>query len=213
MAEFAWQPDNPLGRALNETRKAHTGLRDYWAIGPGRSIRKLHQMYMETTSQEPPTRVLRTILGWSTKYSWQDRIDRAKEIADDEIAELERQVRRDTVLTSGFALRYERVAALQALADLLQEELLEEDKRWLPDVKQIGGGEYAERVDIVRFNNAIIEQFRKTLEDIAAEMGDRVQRQEHEVRAMVEFDLEAWQETRDERLAQVAQMDDAAPDG
>jgi len=162
---------------------------------------------MQTTSQEPPTRTLRTIRGWSAKYAWQDRVDRAKEIADDEIAELEREVRREAILSSGFAQRYERVAALQDLAELLLSELLTEDKRWLPDVKQIGGGEYAERIDIVRFNSAIVEQFRKTLEDIAAEMGDRVQKQEHEVHGTIDFDIDAWREKRAERLAEVEQMD------
>lgn len=207
MAELDWDATNPLARAVGETRKAHTALRDYWLLGPGRSITKLHQSYMQTTSQEPPTRTLRTIRGWSAKYAWQDRVDRAKEIADDEIAELEREVRREAILSSGFAQRYERVAALQDLAELLLSELLTEDKRWLPDVKQIGGGEYAERIDIVRFNSAIVEQFRKTLEDIAAEMGDRVQKQEHEVHGTIDFDIDAWREKRAERLAEVEQMD------
>lgn len=49
---------------------------------------------------------------------------------------------------------------------------------WLKDVKQIGSGESAERVDIVRFNAAMFEQLRGTLDDIAKEVGGRVQRQE-----------------------------------
>lgn len=51
-------------------------------------------------------------------------------------------------------------------------------KVWLPDVKQIGGGEHAERVDIVRFNAALIEQYRGTLDDIAKEKGERKQKME-----------------------------------
>lgn len=178
MTDLSWDRDNPLERMEAETRKAHTALRDYWLIGPGRSIRNLHRKYMQVTSLERPTRHLRTLLGWSSRYAWQARVDRAKQIVDDEIAALEREARREAILSSGFALRYERVSALQDLADLLQEEMLTEDKRWLLDVKQIGGGEYAERVDIVRFNAALIEQFRRTLADMAAEMGERVQRTE-----------------------------------
>jgi hypothetical protein len=51
-------------------------------------------------------------------------------------------------------------------------------KVWLPDVKQIGGGEHAERVDIVRFNAALIEQYRGTLDDLAKETGGRKQKME-----------------------------------
>jgi hypothetical protein len=80
----------------------------------------------------------------------------------------------EKALSSGYALRFKRVESLNQLAELLLDELFTEDKRWLPDVKQIGGGEFAERVDIVRFNSPLIEQFRKTLDDLAAEMGERV---------------------------------------
>lgn len=148
-------------------------------MGPGRSLRKLWSEYRKRSAddpqtEEPPTRRFVTLGKWSSRYQWQARIDRAKEIADDEIAELEREARKQAILNSGFALQYERLASLQRLADLLEEEIYEEDKRWLPDVKQIGAGDMAERVDIVRFNRALIEQFRQTLDDIAAEMGERV---------------------------------------
>ena len=81
-------------------------------------------------------------------------------------------------MQSGFALKHERIQALNALAEMLLEEVKEVDKRWCPDVKSIGQGEFAERVDIVRFNGSLIEQARKSLEDIAAELGERINRQE-----------------------------------
>lgn len=49
---------------------------------------------------------------------------------------------------------------------------------WVADVKSIGSGEFAERVDIERFNSALVEQYRKVLEDIAKETGGRVQKQD-----------------------------------
>jgi hypothetical protein len=107
------------------------------------------------------------------RWSWHVRaeaFDDAERKRRDELY----AARADEILQSGFAQRFIRIAELNRLAELLQTELYTEDKRWLPDVKQIGGGDFAERVDIVRFNAAVVEQYRETLEDIAIEMGERV---------------------------------------
>jgi len=96
---------------------------------------------------------------------------------DDHVAEQARAAlaaREAEVLACGYALYFERIADLKALADLLWEEINTEKKRWLPDVKQIGSGEGAQRVDIVRFNAGLINEFRETLDDIAEELGQRV---------------------------------------
>ncbi len=45
-------------------------------------------------------------------------------------------------------------------------------KIWLPDVKSIGTGPTAERVDLVQFNAPLIRELRACLDDIAAELGD-----------------------------------------
>lgn len=108
-----------------------------------------------------------------TQWQWETRAtawdaDQRVQLA----AEYER--RKAEILSSGLALNFERIEKLDKLADLLWRELNTTDKRWLPDVKQIGQGEQAERVDLVRFNSGLIQQFRETLEDIAAEMGQRV---------------------------------------
>ncbi len=104
---------------------------------------------------------------WKVRAEAFDDAERAKR---DELY----RARVNDILASGFAQRFARVAELNRLAELLQEEIWTDDKRWLPDVKQIGSGEAAERVDIVRFNASVIEQYRQTLEDIAVEMGERV---------------------------------------
>ena len=179
MSDFEWDRDDPLGRCKRETRRANDALRDYWLMGPGRSLRTLCEVYSqrsvsEASAEAPPTKRARTLFHWSTYYAWQARIDHAKKILDDEIAQAELEARRAEVLGSGYALSFERVDSLKSLAELLCDELNEEDKRWLPDVKQIGAGEHAERVDIVRFNAQLIEQYRRTLDDIAAELGERV---------------------------------------
>lgn len=88
------------------------------------------------------------------------------------VAEYER--RKSEILSSGLALNFERIEKLNKLADMLWREVNTTDKRWVPDVKSVGSGDNAERVDIVRFNSGLIQQFRDTLDDIAAEMGERV---------------------------------------
>lgn len=166
-----------------ESRKAILACNDYLRMGAGRSLSILSQQYSKIERVQAPTQSLGTLFAWSTRYGWQTRA----ELYD---AELERQrneaeaARRKEIMESGFALDYERVAALKRLAALLLNEIDYTDgddrpKVWLPDVKQIGAGETAERVDIVRFNSPLIEQLRGTLDDLAKEVGGRVTKQEH----------------------------------
>lgn len=88
---FKWNAKEPLGRARGERGKPNTALNDYYLMGAGRSLRKLclvykerHQAAIETTSKSglPPTRRLRTLLGWSARYHWQERVATAMSIAD-----------------------------------------------------------------------------------------------------------------------------------
>lgn len=83
MSEFTWDHDNPLSRCKGETRKAHDALQSYFHMGSGRSLRKLLEQYCQQIDQEPPTKRFKTLADWSTRYAWQARIDRAKEIDDD----------------------------------------------------------------------------------------------------------------------------------
>lgn len=158
---------------MKETNKSTAAFEDYYALGPGRSLAILCQRYRIETEHKPPTRQLSTLKKWSTLFSWQQRVaDRDLDIAQKTKAEFEE--RQAKALTTGFALRFQRIEALNDLALQLQAETKETDRVWLPDVKQIGQGERAERVDIVRFNAGLISQFRETLDDIALEMGERV---------------------------------------
>jgi hypothetical protein len=79
------------------------------------------------------------------------------------------------VMSKGFANAYKRVKYLDKLAKRQWKDM-QTDKVWLPDVKQIGGGEFAERVDLIRYNAALDQQFRASLDDIAKETGGRSRR-------------------------------------
>jgi len=158
---------------VSETNKSKQAFEDYFALGPGRSLKALVESYRRRTEPAPPTRQLTTLKVWSTQFGWQARVA-AREA---EIAEQATQVlaaEKAKALQGGYALFFRRIETLNNLANLLWEEVNTASKRWLPDVKQIGVGENAERVDIVRFNAPLIEQLRGTFNDLAAEMGERV---------------------------------------
>lgn len=86
------------------------------------------------------------------------------------------------VMDYGLALDFERVRKLKMLAEFLDDQMFEVDEDgnlhniWLPDVKQIGSGDDAMRVDLVRFNAGIIREYRGVLDDIAKETGGRAQK-------------------------------------
>ena len=81
-------------------------------------------------------------------------------------------------LTTGLALKEERVKRLTLLAALMEEDLFY-GVLWTEDVKMIGSGPFQERVEFEEFNASEVAQYRGVLDDIAKEVGGRVQRQEH----------------------------------
>jgi hypothetical protein len=56
------------------------------------------------------------------------------------------------------------------------DPMLQRPHVWLRDYKQIGSGEFAEKVDIYRFNAALVSEYRAALDDIAKEVGGRKQK-------------------------------------
>jgi len=143
-------------------------------MGAGRSLASLQRAYTDQHDITPPTQSIDTLKRWSIHYGWQAR-------AESYDAQIERQktARATEIMHSGLALEHERVEKLERLATFLEEQIYEQGEDgvfhnvWLPDVKQIGAGEFAERVDIERFNSALIDQYRGTLDDLAKETGGR----------------------------------------
>jgi len=166
-------------RQRNETGRAVQACNDYLRMGPGRSLRDLWRQYNESKQKQTPTLSWGTLAGWSSRYQWAERAE-----AYDTQLEQQKNQRRDEIMASGLALAHERVEKLKWLADFLEGQIKEQGEDgvyhnvWLPDVKQIGSGKDAERVDIERFNSAIISEYRATLDDLAKETGGRIHRQE-----------------------------------
>ena len=80
-------------------------------------------------------------------------------------------------LTTGLALRAERVSRLQQLAALMEKDLFG-GFLWTDQVKALGSGEFMQVVDYEEFNTAEVQQYRGVLDDIAKEVGDRKVKQE-----------------------------------
>lgn len=77
-------------------------------------------------------------------------------------------------LTTGLALKSNRVMKLQQLATLMEADIFG-GFLWTDQVKMIGSGPFAKEVDYEEFNTAEVQQYRGTLDDIAKEMGHRRQ--------------------------------------
>lgn len=81
--DFTWNDERPLDRAPGETKKANAALWDYYNMGPGRSLIKLRDQYLNAPKGGPrhATRQITTLKRWSSRYSWQLRIGSADQIA------------------------------------------------------------------------------------------------------------------------------------
>ncbi|MGH2351924.1 MAG: hypothetical protein ACRDI2_12915 [Chloroflexota bacterium] len=159
------------GQPRRETARAKQAWADYLAMGPDRSLEKLAERYQNHTKTSPMV-ALRQLKEWSRRYGWQARLE---EIAEREAwaAEEAESAYRRSIMAEGFGLAHERVKALKVLASALLEELLDGGRLWVTDTKGVGGGEHFREVEVLRFNDAEVQQFRGLLDDLAKETGGR----------------------------------------
>ncbi len=154
-----------------ESSRAVVACNDFLRMGAGRKVSTLLRQYKG--NKLAPATSPHTVYEWSTKFGWEERANIYDAQYEDQ--KTERSVE---VMSSGLALTHNRVEKLKGLADQLESDLQDAAKIWLADVKQIGGGRMAERVDLIRFNWSLIEQYRNVLDDLAKETGGRVNRNE-----------------------------------
>lgn len=149
----------------NETTRAIQACNDYLRMGPGRSLEKLRQSYVETTSEKPPTRTLRTLQNWSSAYGWVERAglyDAQQEAI--KTAEVER------LRTEGLASDHERIRELNDIFQALKKVFNEGTGLWYKDTKLSAKGNSVQ-VDV--FNKPLLDSMRGVLDDIAKEVGGR----------------------------------------
>lgn len=113
----------------------------------------------------------------ANRWRWEERAAAWDAHLD---AEIEKTIaaERKKILRSGLALQHKRVELLNEKAHKLAEITDRDDGIWIPDVKSIGTGKDAERVDLVQFNDAAFRELREYLADIADEMGERIKKKE-----------------------------------
>lgn len=181
---------NPLRgqKQSNESEAAVMACNDWLRMGAGRSLRELVNSYQQTAtikrSFKPPTLSYETLRTWASRFDWAERATQY----DSEFEAIKNE-ERNQVFNEALALDFGRVRKLVNLANFLEAQLYEQSEPdedgiahflniWVHDVKSVGSGESAERVDIERFNSALISEYRATLADIAKEVGGRVAKSE-----------------------------------
>lgn len=177
---------------MRETNKAKRAFEDYFAMGPGRSIRKLHERYCRQKDAEaspnPPTARLRTLKTWSAEHNWQDRVaEREKRIADERYEAIIEGSRE-----AGYAFWPKRVEDLNELAQTMFRNL-----------KAVAGtGGFL----------AALKEYRALLSDIAAEMGERRKGMELSGPRGGPIEIEDIEATRKRRWEEVAELIESAID-
>lgn len=91
-----YDPAPPFIPEPNEKAHQFEALLDYWRLGPGRSLTKLVQLYVERelSGESVPSSRDRTIREWSRQFDWQNRVLHAQYKLELELQELwkERQL-------------------------------------------------------------------------------------------------------------------------
>jgi hypothetical protein len=115
-------------------------------------------------SFEPPFRVSR------------QQIDYYRKTRGVDIGLIQRAGAEDA-MTEGLSIIAERVRRLKQLATLMERDLFG-GFLWLDQVKGVGSGDKAEIIDYEEFNRSEVDAYRAVLDDIAKELGHRVQKQD-----------------------------------
>lgn len=169
-------------RQKGESDASAIACNDWLRLGTGRTLAALLTKYTEMHGATPPTTSMDTLKRWSANFDWSSRATQF-----DASWEARKTAEREAVMNYGLSLDYERTRKLLRLADFLEDQIYElsapdadgnrtHHNVWVPDVKSIGSGLFAERVDIERFNAPIFDQYRGVLDDIAKETGGRIKK-------------------------------------
>ena len=173
-------------RRKGEWLRAYTAFGDYCQAGATRSLRKLHEHYKgqirSGSGTNIPTQYLSTLSRWSSKNSWQARVETydlaMRSAAQEGIEE---------AAFTGPARPGIRINKLKNLAaDLARMLYLTDDEfesdhpgnrpfLWVKEIKIIGSGVLAREVATYRYNSSLVNDYRGLLDDLARETGGRKQ--------------------------------------
>jgi hypothetical protein len=137
------------------------------------------------------------------------QVDHYRKTRDVSIEEIKKKDE-TSALKTGLSLKENRVQLLHNLAELLRKDIFENNLIWLAQAKGLGSGKNFERYDYQEFNTAEIAQLRGILDDIAAEVGDRIKKSEITGKdgGPIPFDLDTWKAEREKRLQAVKKLEE-----
>lgn len=161
----------------------YSRFRRYLLLFPKRSVAAVYAAESEPKDEEdekerkngPSGRWYEVARAWR----WEERAQAwdAAQFAEEEQA-------RKRILQSGWALDHNRIMTLIEVTQVLRQMVNDPAQIWLPDVKAIGSGPGAERVDLVQFNADLFRELREYLTDIAEETGGRAKKQETTIKGL-----------------------------
>lgn len=142
---FVYDKAEPIQKAKTESWRANSALRDYYQMGPTRSLRKLLDRYIRQAAnkeqtksaeiQDPPTTKWTTMGTWSNRHQWVERVSKQDEIDREDENRLWLERRR--------AIRerdFDQGNKLRELADKILEEtpnFIKTTRRKGPDGDQV----------------------------------------------------------------------------
>jgi hypothetical protein len=145
-----------------------------------RSINAVYEQEVKEKQGKTSTKIGPEWYEAAKEWKWQERAeawDIYRRNERDRLLILEEE----EILKSEYAVMHKRVELLNRKAKQLEEITDNQEEIWVPDVKSIGTGPNAQRVDLVQFNDSAFRELREFLTDIADEKGERVKmtKQEH----------------------------------
>lgn len=170
------QQDRPWDQMEGEPSLWYRRFTRYRLMEPVRSIAAVYQEESKN-DEKRRSNAPGTWYDIARQWQWEARAAAWDAHVD---AEIEKTIaaERKKILRSELALQHERVKLLNRKAKQLAEITDTETGVWTPDVKSVGTGPNAERVDLVQFNDAAFRELREYLTDLADEMGERVKKKE-----------------------------------
>jgi len=149
-----------------ESPLATSACNDYLRMGPARSIAGLHRAYIANDPNYH--RSMNSLYHYSWDFNWARRAEEY-----DARMEAQKNLVAAETLATGLATATTRIERLKRLAQLLEEEIARPGRLYIEDTKQVGTGRFAKQVKTIRFNSALVDQYRGALDDIAKETGGR----------------------------------------
>lgn len=155
---------------------------DYIRMGSGRSLTKQHKMYTENHQNEPPTKDLRTLKGWSTKFGWVHRAS----LFDADQDGIKTAFHKAKMM-EGLGLESERVEVLKKLFTTLNDQIEQ-------GIRDIGQGD--KKMDALwlitdkgalKYNGQLVTNMLSVLDDIAKETGGRAKKIDLEVEEIITY--------------------------